>query len=93
LILARQWWHKPLIPALVYRASSRTARATQKNHFEKTKKKKNKKKGKKVLILVLNNGTPYLYSQHLGSRIRGLGVQRHPLIHTEFETSLRQLRP
>jgi hypothetical protein len=47
---ARQWWHMPLIPALgkqrqvdfevslVYRVSSRTARATQRNPVLKKKK-------------------------------------------------------
>jgi hypothetical protein len=48
------WWHTPLIPggrgrwisefevSLVYKASSRTARATQRNPVSKTKKTKNK---------------------------------------------------
>jgi hypothetical protein len=52
---ARQWWHTPLIPgrgrwisefeaSLVYRVSSRTARATQRNPVSKNQKKKKKKK-------------------------------------------------
>jgi hypothetical protein len=54
----RAWWHTPLIPALgkqisefeaslVYKVSSRTARATQKNPVSKNQKKKKKKKEKK----------------------------------------------
>jgi hypothetical protein len=49
---AGQWWHMPLIPALgrqrisefkaslVYRVSSRTARATQRNRVSKKQNKK-----------------------------------------------------
>jgi hypothetical protein len=48
------WWHMPLIPArgrwisefeasLVYRVSSRIARATQRNPVSKNQKKKKKK--------------------------------------------------
>jgi hypothetical protein len=60
----RQWWHTPLIPALgrerqvisefeaslVYRESSRTARATQRNPVskKKTKTKHNKTKQNKT---------------------------------------------
>jgi hypothetical protein len=54
--MARQWWRTPLIPALgrqrqedsefeaslVYRVSSRTARATQRNPVSKNKTKQNK---------------------------------------------------
>jgi hypothetical protein len=43
---ARQWWHTSLIPALwrlVYRVSSRTARATQRNPVSKKNKKQNKR--------------------------------------------------
>jgi hypothetical protein len=53
-----QWWHVPLIPALggrgkqisefeaslVYRVSSRIARATQRNPVSEKKKKKEKKR-------------------------------------------------
>jgi hypothetical protein len=57
-----QWWHMPLIPALgsqrqedlwefkaslVYRASSRTARATQKPYFKKKKKNKRRRRRKR----------------------------------------------
>jgi hypothetical protein len=53
------WWHTPLIPALgrisefeaslVYRVSSRTARATQRNPvFKKNKNKKKQTKKKKT---------------------------------------------
>jgi hypothetical protein len=60
---ARRWWRTPLIPALgkhrgrriseleaslVYRASSRTARATQKNPVSKKKNKKTKKQNKQT---------------------------------------------
>jgi hypothetical protein len=55
------WWHKPSIPALktrgrqisefeaslVYKVSSRTARAIQRNIVSKKQKTKNKKKRKK----------------------------------------------
>jgi hypothetical protein len=60
--IAGRWWNTPLIPALgsrgrrisefeaslVYKVSSRTARATQRNPVSKTppKKKTNKKKNK-----------------------------------------------
>jgi hypothetical protein len=55
---ARQWWHTPLIPALgrqisefeaslVYRVSSRTARAIQRNPVSKNQGKKKPKKQKK----------------------------------------------
>jgi hypothetical protein len=54
------WWHTPLIPglggrgrqisefeaSLVYRVSSRTARATQRNPVSKNQKRKKKKKKK-----------------------------------------------
>ena len=57
--MARQWWHIPLIPALmrqrqvdlceieaglVYKVSFRTARATQRNPVLKRKKKGRKKR-------------------------------------------------
>jgi hypothetical protein len=54
--MARQWWHRPLIPALgrqkisefeaslVYRVSYRTARTTQRSPFLKKHKKKKEKK-------------------------------------------------
>jgi hypothetical protein len=58
--MAWQWWHTPLIPALgrgrwisefkarlVYRVSSRTARATEKPCLEKQNKQTNKKKKRK----------------------------------------------
>jgi hypothetical protein len=52
MITAGQWWRTPLIPALgrqisefqaslVYRVSSRTARAIQRNPVSKTKQKRN----------------------------------------------------
>ena len=53
--MARQWWHRPLIPALgrqkisefeaslVYRVSYRTARATQRTPVSKNRKQTNKK--------------------------------------------------
>jgi hypothetical protein len=60
-ILAGQWWHMPLIPALgrqkqaslVYRVSSRTARTIQRNLVSKEKKrrKERKKKRKENTIL------------------------------------------
>jgi hypothetical protein len=37
--------------SLVYRVSSRTARATQKNHVSKTKKEKEKRKLKLLLLV------------------------------------------
>jgi hypothetical protein len=58
-----QWWHRPLIPALgrqrqedlcefkanlVYRASSRTARAIQRNPVSKKQKTQNKTKKQKT---------------------------------------------
>jgi hypothetical protein len=67
----RAWWHTPLIPALgrqrqvsefevslVYKVSSRTARAIQRNPVSKNQKKK-----KKTLLLL--QGTPP--SHHLDS--------------------------
>jgi capsid protein len=76
------WWHIPLIPALgresqvdlcefeaslVYRVSSRTARATQRNPVlkNKTKQKKERKQRKKQS----KRSTPklLLQSQHLSS--------------------------
>jgi hypothetical protein len=62
---AGQWWRMPLIPALggrsrwisefgtnlVYRVSSRTARATQRNPVSKKQKQKQKQK-KKTAVLV-----------------------------------------
>jgi hypothetical protein len=70
IVLAGQWWSTPLIPAgggrqisefqasLVYRVSSRTARATQRNPVSKKKKKKKERKkerrkeGKKKSIVL-----------------------------------------
>jgi hypothetical protein len=71
-ILSRAWWHMPLIlcllggrgrqisefkASLVYKVSSRTARAIQRNPVWKNKQKKQKQKQKKrvfqILFLVL----------------------------------------
>jgi hypothetical protein len=58
IVLAGQWWHTPLISALgrqssefeaglVYRVSSRIARATQRNPVLKNKKNQNKNNNNK----------------------------------------------
>jgi hypothetical protein len=62
LNIAGQWWHTPLIPALgrqrqaisefeaslVYRVSSRTARATQRNPVSKSNKQTDKQTNKQT---------------------------------------------
>jgi hypothetical protein len=80
-----QWWHTPLMPAvggrgrqisefeasLVYRVSSRTARATQRNPVLKKEKKKRKKLGKHFsFVAIWKKGKPLA-----AFLIKGLSLQ------------------
>jgi hypothetical protein len=58
---------------LVYKVSSRTARATQKNPVSKKEKEKKKKKNQST------HSDACLLSRHLGGRSRKMRISRSPL--------------
>jgi hypothetical protein len=80
-----QWWHMPLIPALgrqrqwisefeaslVYRVSSRTARATQSNPVSKNKNKTKQKKIRKAQNLPSTVQLPFNKIPKFGAEMKG----------------------
>jgi hypothetical protein len=88
---SRAWWHTPLIPALgrqrqrqanfwvrgqlVYRVSSRTARATQRNPASKNQKQQQQKS--LICCILFGCGSLYLFLSAAGGSISDSGWARH----------------